>query len=67
MLTTGPDETTADTGIAFSITASNLGPDPADTATLTDAVPAGATFVSLSQDSGPAFLCSTPAAGAGGA
>ena len=67
MITTGPDETTADTSIAFTITVSNLGPDPADTTTLTDVVPAGATFVSLSQDSGPAFLCTTPAVGAGGA
>jgi uncharacterized repeat protein (TIGR01451 family) len=66
VLTTGPDETTADSQIAYSITASNFGPDPADSATLTDVVPAGTTFVSFSQDSGPAFLCSTPAPGGGG-
>jgi uncharacterized repeat protein (TIGR01451 family) len=67
VVVTGPDETTADTDIAFSITASNLGPDPADTVTLTDVVPTGATFVSLSQDGGPTFLCVTPSVGAGGA
>ena len=63
--TTGSDETTADTDIAFSITASNLGPDAAD-ATLTDVVPAGTTFVSLTQDSGPVFVCATPTTGAAG-
>jgi hypothetical protein len=33
---------------------------------LTDAVPSGSTFVSWSQNSGPAFNCSTPAPGAAG-
>jgi uncharacterized repeat protein (TIGR01451 family) len=59
-------ETTADTDLAFSITASNLGPDPADAATVSVPVPAGATFVSLAQDAGPAFSCTTPGVGAGG-
>jgi uncharacterized repeat protein (TIGR01451 family) len=66
VVTTGSEETTADSQIAFSITVANYGPDPADDATLTDAVPTGATFVSFTQDSGPAFSCSTPAPGGGG-
>jgi uncharacterized repeat protein (TIGR01451 family) len=64
VLATGPDETNADTNIAFSITVSNLGPDAAGSTTLTDLVPAGTTFVSFAQDSGPAFLCTSPAPGA---
>lgn len=66
VVTTGSEETTADSQVAFSITVANNGPDPAGDPTLTDAVPAGATFVSFTQDSGSAFLCSTPAPGGGG-
>jgi uncharacterized repeat protein (TIGR01451 family) len=66
VVTTGLEETTANAQIEFSITVANFGPDPADDATLTDAVPAGATFVSFTQDSGPAFTCSTPAFGGAG-
>jgi uncharacterized repeat protein (TIGR01451 family) len=65
-LTNAAAETTADADLVFSISASNLGPDPADSATVTVAVPFGATFVSLTQTAGPAFSCSTPPLGAGG-
>jgi chitinase len=44
----------------------NAGPNDAASVALTDAVPSGSTFVSWSQNSGPAFNCSTPAPGATG-
>jgi uncharacterized repeat protein (TIGR01451 family) len=65
-LTTGPDETTADADVAYSITASNFGPDDAADVAVDNAVPPGTTFVSLTQDSGPAFSCVTPAVGGTG-
>jgi uncharacterized repeat protein (TIGR01451 family) len=61
----GPDGTTADSDVAYSITVVNGGPDAAEEAALNDVVPAGTTFVSLSQDSGPAFSCTTPAGTSG--
>jgi len=53
-------------GPAFSITVSNTGPNDAASVTLTDAVPAGSTFASWTQTSGPPFSCSTPAVGGSG-
>src|SRR5260221_428950 len=52
--------------ITYGIVLTNNGPNAAVSATLTDALPAGTTFVSLAQTSGPAFTCTTPAVGAGG-
>ena len=61
-----PEFAAPDTDLAYAIAIQNGGPDPADTATLTDTLPGDLTFVSLTQTSGPAFACSTPSAGAGG-
>jgi uncharacterized repeat protein (TIGR01451 family) len=52
--------------INYTITLTNAGPGPAQTVTLTDAVPAGTTFVSFAQTVGPAFACTTPAVGGTG-
>ena len=61
-----PEFAAPDTDLAYAIEMHNGGPDPADTATLTDTLPDDLTFVSLVQTSGPTFACSAPAAGAGG-
>ena len=59
-----PDPVVAGQNITYTITATNSGPDPADTAALADTLPAGTTFVSLSSPGG--WSCTTPAVGAGG-
>jgi uncharacterized repeat protein (TIGR01451 family)/MYXO-CTERM domain-containing protein len=59
-----PVQSDADTDVAFDVTVVNNGPDPADNVVLADSVPAGTSFVSAVQNSGPAFSCSTPAPGA---
>jgi uncharacterized repeat protein (TIGR01451 family) len=61
---TGPDISAADTDVAFSITVKNIGDaDAGATVTLTDPLPSGMTFVSMTQGSGPAFSCTDPGAG----
>src|SRR3954447_3947702 len=62
---TGPDTAAADTTITYTISVTNQGPDSGDVA-LSDPLPSGTTFVSLSRTSGPTGTCSTPAVGAGG-
>ncbi|HXT20050.1 MAG TPA: hypothetical protein VN923_04790 [Thermoanaerobaculia bacterium] len=59
-----PDPVAAGDDIVYTITASNAGPSNAPTATLTDSVPAGTTFASLS--SPPGWSCVTPPVGGGG-
>jgi uncharacterized repeat protein (TIGR01451 family) len=59
-----PDPVLAGTNLAYTITASNEGPDAAASATLDDMLPAGTTFVSLGAPAG--WGCSTPAVGAAG-
>lgn len=54
----GPTQSAADTDVAYSVQVFNAGPDDADV-TLTDNIPAGMTFVSVQQNSGPAFSCDT--------
>jgi uncharacterized repeat protein (TIGR01451 family) len=61
-----PATAAAGTDITYSLTISDLGPDASNGATITDPLPAGLTFVSITQDSGPAFTCSTPGPGSGG-
>src|SRR5207248_5190359 len=48
------------------LTLTNNGPSDAQTVSLTDAVPANATFVSEQQNSGPAFTCTNPSVGGTG-
>jgi uncharacterized repeat protein (TIGR01451 family) len=54
------------TNVTYVITVSSSGPSNASSATLTDTLPGGSTFVSLTQDTGPAASCSTPFVGTGG-
>jgi uncharacterized repeat protein (TIGR01451 family) len=53
--------------ISYTITVRNNGPDAATGVVLNDTMPAGTTFGSFAQDSGPAASCGTPAVGEGGA
>jgi large repetitive protein len=62
----GPDTASADSDVPYTITVTNLGPDTARTITLNDDIPEGMTFVSATQENGPAFDCSTPTPGDGG-
>ena len=62
----GPATATANSDVSYSVTISNIGLGNALTAMLNDPIPAGMTFVSSAQDSGPAFSCTTPSVGAGG-
>lgn len=62
----GPAAVTAGNNISYSVTATNLGPSNAAAVTLTDAVPANTTFVSATQNGGPAFNCTPPPVGGTG-
>jgi uncharacterized repeat protein (TIGR01451 family) len=59
---TGP--ATASTTLAYTITVTNAGPNPAVNVTLTDVLPAGTTFVSLVATAD--WGCTTPAVNAAG-
>jgi len=64
---TGPSAAAPDTDVAYSISVNNAGPDPALSFSLTDTLPGTMTFVSIVQNSGPAFDCSShPSVGSGG-
>ena len=54
----------AGTNVTYTVTVTNHGPNFAGNVTLTDAVPAGAGFVSLSSPAG--WQCTSPAVGASG-
>ncbi len=56
----------AGSNLTYTITVPNTGPSDAQTVSLSDPLPAGATFVSNTQTSGPAFSCTNPAVGANG-
>jgi uncharacterized repeat protein (TIGR01451 family) len=62
--TDSPDPVTPGSNIAYQITMTNSGPSNAASATFSDPLPAGTTFVSLST-TGP-WTCTTPAVGANG-
>jgi uncharacterized repeat protein (TIGR01451 family) len=63
----GPSSAAPNTDVAYSISVNNAGPDAADTFSLTDTLPGTMTFVSIAQNSGPAFDCSShPSVGSGG-
>lgn len=59
----GPDQAAVDTDVTYVVTVMNNGPDGSTLVDLTDAIPAGMTFVSATQDNGPAFSCATPPSG----
>ena len=60
---TAPANATAGDSITYSLSIANVGTAPASGVTLSDALPAGTTFQSLTQTSGPAFTVSKPAIG----
>jgi uncharacterized repeat protein (TIGR01451 family)/fimbrial isopeptide formation D2 family protein len=62
----GPATIAAGQTIPYTLTATNSGPSDAQSVTLSDSLPAGTTFVSEAQGSGPSFTCANPAVGAGG-
>ena len=59
-----PDPVNAGANITYTITVNNAGPTNAASASMSDTLPAGTTFVSLSAPAG--WTCTTPAVGAGG-
>jgi uncharacterized repeat protein (TIGR01451 family) len=59
-----PDPVQAGSNLTYTITVGNAGPSNAPTASLSDTLPAGTTFVSLSSPGG--WSCTNPAVGAGG-
>lgn len=65
VIKSGPASATAGNNISYSITVTNNGPGAAN-AQLSDPLPAGTTFVSLTQNNGPAPICSTPSVGSNG-
>jgi uncharacterized repeat protein (TIGR01451 family) len=56
----------AGSDMEFELDVVNNGPDDATNVLLTDTVPADTTFVSLTQETGSGFTCTTPAIGATG-
>lgn len=62
--TDSPDPVVASANLTYTITVANNGPDPAAAASLSDTLPAGTSFVSLSSPGG--WSCTTPALGSGG-
>jgi large repetitive protein len=58
---TAPASANAGSNISYTITVTNNGPNAAANTQLSDTLPAGTTFVSLTQNSGPAFNCTTGA------
>jgi uncharacterized repeat protein (TIGR01451 family) len=63
---TAPSSVSAGGTVTYGLSVQNSGPNSAEAVTLNDPVPVGTTFVSFSQTSGPAFTCTTPAAGNSG-
>jgi virginiamycin B lyase len=63
---TGPSRATAGGNATYTLTVTNSGPADALDVTLTDVVPAGTTFVSATQTSGPQFNLITPPVGGTG-
>ncbi|MBK5258594.1 MAG: ExeM/NucH family extracellular endonuclease [Thermoanaerobaculia bacterium] len=59
-----PDPVNAGSNLTYTITVTNAGPSDATTATLSDTIPSGTTFVSLPSPAG--WSCVVPAVGAGG-
>jgi len=63
----GPATINAGANLTYTVTVTNNGPSDAGNVSLTDTLPADTTFVSATQNSGPAFSCITPAPGGTGA
>jgi uncharacterized repeat protein (TIGR01451 family) len=63
---TGPASAVAGRSLAYMLTFRNIGPSDDTDVELSDPLPAGTTFVSLTQTGGTAASCTTPAEGSGG-
>jgi uncharacterized repeat protein (TIGR01451 family) len=63
---TGPATVISGQNLTYTLTVSNAGPDAASSASLPDVLPAGTTFVSFVQTSGPAATLTTPPVGGTG-
>jgi uncharacterized repeat protein (TIGR01451 family) len=63
---TGPGTAISGGTISWTITASNNGPDISQPTTFNDPLPAGTTFASIVQNTGPTFFCSDPGVGNNG-
>lgn len=63
---TGDTQALANSDVTYTITVQNFGPDQGMNAEWVDTLPGDMTFVSLTQTSGPTWMCATPAPGAGG-
>jgi uncharacterized repeat protein (TIGR01451 family) len=61
-----PDPVGAGDPLTYTITVTNAGEVAAENVQLSDIIPAGTTFVSAMQTSGPAFMLMTPPVGGGG-
>lgn len=59
-----PDPVNVNANLTYTITVTNNGPSSATSASLSDVLPAGVNFVSLTSPAG--WTCTTPAAGANG-
>jgi uncharacterized repeat protein (TIGR01451 family) len=62
----GPATAPAGSDVSFNLTVTNLGPGDAVGVVLNDPIPGGMTFVSSTQNNGPAFTCSDPGVGNNG-
>jgi len=58
---TAPSAINAGANLTYTITVANTGPSDAQSVTWTDTLPAGTTFVSENQTTGPTFNCTTGA------
>jgi uncharacterized repeat protein (TIGR01451 family) len=63
---TGPANVTRGTNVTYTVKVVDSGPAAAQNVVLTDAVPAGMTFVSAAQTQGPVFMFMKPAVGGTG-
>jgi uncharacterized repeat protein (TIGR01451 family) len=61
--TDAPDPVNPTDDITYTINVTNNGPDAASSVQMDDNIPANTTFVSATQDAGPAFTLTTPLAG----
>ena len=63
---TGPATTTPGSNVAYTITVTNAGPNPANNVVVNDATPAGLNFVSTAGDCTSAFPCNFASIESGG-
>ena len=63
---TGPSSIVPGATATYTIKVTNNGPSDSQNVSFSDPLPTGMSFVSLTQNSGPAFTLNTPPAGSGG-